>query len=144
MKAALCLFVASFAWADEAADRAAIERAIAALNELPPRIAAVAESPVAAHELTALMNMASSPSPARPTVVISHEPWGEATIDFRAVDLPNRIVSRTIRFITPNVALVDADRTREDGTFQDKPLLFVLKKVEDDWKIASARVLAPH
>jgi len=48
-----------------------------------------------------------------------------------------RFVSTTIRFITPDVALVD-------GTWQTVPLLFVMKKEENDWKIASLRTLAPH
>lgn len=131
MKAVLCLplFLASFAWADEPADRTAIGRAIAVLNEFPRRIEAVAESPSAARELMALlMSTASSQSPARPSVTISHEPWGEATINFPAIDLPNQTVSRAVRFITPDVALVDVDRTREEGTSLHKPVPFVRKQ----------------
>jgi hypothetical protein len=53
MKPIFCLplFLASFAWADEAADRADIARVIAMLNDSPPPIASVAESPEAAAEM---------------------------------------------------------------------------------------------
>jgi hypothetical protein len=82
----------------------------------------------------------------RPTVVISHEPWGEATIDYGGGgEIVNpRILSRTIRFVTPDVALVDGAFTREvDSTESEMtPLLFVMKKDGRVWRIASVRVLA--
>src|ERR1039458_6776399 len=94
----------------------------------------------------------------RPTVTISHEPWGEATINFpwtdylikalraRTLEILNpRIGSRTIRFLTPDVALVDGAWTyKDDGaTTRTTLLLFVMKKERGNWKIASIRVLAP-
>jgi hypothetical protein len=92
------------------------------------------------------------PRPIAPTVTISHEPWGEATINFPGrrhffpIEIVNpRIESRTIRFITTDVALADAACTyQEDGTTRTTPLLLVMKKEGNDWKIASLRVLAPR
>jgi hypothetical protein len=86
-------------------------------------------------------------------MIISHEPWGEATIDFpgrwphATMEVVNpRIVSRTIRFITPDVALAEgACVYREDGGgTRFTPLLFVMKREGGGWKIASLRVLAPR
>jgi len=163
----LPLFFAAYASADEAADRMAIGRAIAAVNEVPQRPALFTEDADASSELERLWKVkplrfrilgpsgdpASSPRVDRPTVTISHEPWGEATINFPGMEslpaleiLNPRIASRTIRFITPGVALADGACTYEDGgaTTQTTPLLFVMKKEGDNWKIASLRVLAPR
>ena len=140
MKANLCLplLLAAFAWADEPADRATIRRTIAVVNEFPWSIPAVAESPIAEREIEAVRRSAPPlPDSGRLTVTISHEPWGEATIGPATMEFP-RIASGAIRFIAPDVALADADWTREDGTSLHKPVLFVMKKVGDVWKIASA------
>jgi hypothetical protein len=63
-----------------------------------------------------------------------------------ALELTNpRVASRAIRFITPDVALVDgACSYRVDvSNTQTTPLLLVMKKgKEDSWKIASLRLLA--
>ena len=88
----------------------------------------------------------------QPVVTISKEPWGEVTIDFPAtLSLPPmnivapRIVSGAIRFITPDVALAEGDWIYDDGVvMRSVPLLFVMKREGEDWKIASLRVLAPH
>ncbi|MCU1258458.1 MAG: hypothetical protein JWO80_1343 [Bryobacterales bacterium] len=165
VKAILCLPVlfVSYASADEAADRIAIDRAIAALNEMPPRATLFTED--SSSELERLPNvravafrilrpsgdLVSLPRTDHPSVTISHEPWGEATIALAPMSPPAleilnpRIVSSTIRFITPNVALADGEWTYKDGaTTQSTPLLFVMKKEGDSWKIASLRVLTLH
>lgn len=166
MKALLWLpLLFSAAWADEAADRTAIVRAIAALNEFPQRtelFTADADGRSVLEQLwkgkrlvyrVRTTDAASSWASDRPTVIISHEPWGEATINFPGmggmpgVEILNpRIVSLAVRFITPDVALADGAFTYEDGSApaQTTPLLFVMKKQADDWKIASIRVLAPR
>lgn len=85
-----------------------------------------------------------SSSSDHPTLVISHEPWGEATINFPGVEIVNpRIESRTVRFITPDVALADGVCTYRDfnGHAETTPLLFVMKKEGERWKIASIRLL---
>ena len=73
------------------------------------------------------------------TVTISHEPWGEATIN-----LPGRESRTSIAFITADVALAEGACTYEDdhSGSQTTPLLFVMKKEGDGWKIAFIRVLA--
>ena len=93
VKAILCLplFFVACASADEAADRVAIGRAIATLNELPRPTALFTEDANASTELEWLpkvnplaFRMAAFRN--RPTVTISHEPWGEATINFPWTD----------------------------------------------------------
>jgi hypothetical protein len=150
MKAILCLplVFASCAWADDAADRVAIGQVIASLNELTSRTAVIADSPAAAGELAALrLRKLSIQGSGLPSVTISHEPWGEATINFPNFPgnevLPGKIVAGAIRFITPKVALADGDLTRADGVSVHEPILFVMKKVGNEWKIASVRMLAP-
>jgi hypothetical protein len=179
VKAILCLplFFVACASADEAADRVAIGRAIATLNELPRPTALFTEDANASTELEWLPKVnplafrmarfrileppgdpVSLLQADHPTVTISHEPWGEATIDFpcteylikalqaRRLEILNpRMGSRTIRFVTTDVALVDGAWTYEDdgATTRTTPLLFVMKKERGNWKIASIRVLAP-
>lgn len=167
MKSVLCLplLLASYASADEGADRLSIDRAIAALNELPQRPALFIGD--ASSEFDRLPNiktgafrvLGSQEDPAslapidRPMVVISHEPWGEATIAFPgdsshpAVEMPNPLIASAVsRFITPDVALAEGTWTYKNnrGTTQTVPLLFVMKKEGESWKIASLRVLAPR
>jgi hypothetical protein len=98
MKAILCLplLLASYASADEAADQAAISRAIAVLNEQPQRTTVFTAD--ASSELDRLPDVkpksfqvegqpvpdatVAVPGPHGVTVTISHEPFGEATINF--------------------------------------------------------------
>ena len=152
MKALLFLLlpVCVCGWADEAADRTAIANLIATLNEFPQHtdgFTADADGNDVLEQLwkgrRLASRMRSSPSD-HPTVVISHEPWGEAMINFPGVEIVNpRIESRTIRFITPEVALADGVCTykAETGSTETTPLLFVMKKEGDRWKIASLRLL---
>jgi hypothetical protein len=174
VKAILCipLLLASYAYAEEAADRTGIEHTIAALNELPRRTAIFTGD--AASDLRQLpdvkptavrgviLGQSGNPSTAPrmdgPTVTISGEPFGEATINFPSVTvvpglsstatmqvLNPRIASGAIRFISPDVAVADGTWTYKDnsGATQTTPLLFVMKKEGDDWKIATLRALVP-
>jgi hypothetical protein len=68
-----------------------------------------------------------------PVVIISSEPWGEATISIHG---PSFLVVEKIRFLTPEVALVDA--------YARTPLLIILRKEAETWKIASIRILAEN
>ncbi len=64
---------------------------------------------------------------------ISSGPWPETTAP--------RIVSDSIRFVSPDVALVDAAITQIGAlSWRHEPVLFVLKKVGPDWRIASLRL----
>lgn len=127
MRAVSCILflIVSCAWADEAADRAAIERVIGAFNETQP--GSNARSSLFTADADNELNHRLQPS---------DRPWSEATAP--------RLVARKIRFVTPDVALVDAAITRYGSTIpvQRIPVFIVVKK-ERDWRIASLRVLGP-
>jgi hypothetical protein len=127
----LGLLIATSAWADVAEDRAAIIRTIAALNGPSRHLEVFTTDANAAAELDRLR---------QPTVKISHEPWGEAEILWNAVVINQRIASGGIRFLSADVALVEGKLTDQENN--TKPLLFVMKKDDGKWKIASLRVLA--
>jgi hypothetical protein len=142
MKALLwaTLFLAANAFADEAAERAAIGRVILGLNDSSQRRFLTGNAEAEFERLRRAHPLAFRIiGPAvgdRPTVTISHEPWGEATIDLSG--------RPSIVFITADVALAEGACAYEDhpGTQETTPLLFVMKKEGDDWKIAAIRVLA--
>lgn len=153
----LSLLFARCVWADESADGAVIHRNIALLNQFPFRsslFTADSDSRDMPGRLWKGRWLSyRTPSPGQPTVMISHEPWGEATIYFpgvfplAVVQVVNpRIQSGPIRFVTGEVALVDGNCTYKDGNdvVQITPLLFVMKKEGADWKIASIRALASN
>lgn len=152
----LALF-AGFAWADEVADRAAIEKTVAGLNVFPPRADLFTADFDGREELLRLRRTSilivcpevwgELCSPAGVTmettiddrpgeVIISKEPWGEATISMpgSVVGMRVLILAKKIRFLTPEAAIVDAMGRR--------PVLIVLRKEGTDWKIASLRILA--
>jgi len=139
MKALLCLLLlfAGGLWADEPSDRQAIERVIVSLNESPP-LPTLFTADSDARITLDLLRPWSDRRAHRPTVVISHEPWGEATISWAGACGP--IVNRRVRFITPDVALADAGCVYDVNNAA--ALLFVMKKEGADWKIASLRRLA--
>jgi hypothetical protein len=64
-----------------------------------------------------------------------NETWTEMTVP--------RVVSGSIRFITPHVAIVDGASTVEGAVIlaQSVPLLFVMKKEKAEWRISAVRVL---
>lgn len=118
LKALLCLqaLVVCSALADEATDRLAITRAIIAGNFTADAAAEPGTRAIL------------YPPPVSPIVTISHEPWGEAT--FTLPPTPPALVVRSIRLLTPDVALADVDAA-------NRSLLFVMKKTVEGWKIAS-------
>ena len=134
----LAVLDAGGVWAaEEAADRAAIEKTIAALSVAPVRadlFTADFDGRAEMARLTETPRMVESDE--KPTVVISKEPWGEATIVMQGMTVRAMpvIVVKKIRFLTPEVVMVDG--------VGRVPLLLVLKKVGTDWKIASLRILA--
>jgi hypothetical protein len=80
-------------------------------------------------------------------VVIQHGlPWREAQIEVPApsIELKNpRVVSGFVRFVSEDVALVDGSLVEQrDGGRESTPLLFVVERDGDDWKIADLRVVA--
>ena len=109
MKRILCvsILIAASAFADDGADRAAIKRAIT--------------------EAAPLLTTAS------PVVQISHEPWGEATIQLPPA-FATGIMIGSIQFITRDVALAD---TMAHGV----AFLFVMRQEGGKWKVASVRTM---
>jgi hypothetical protein len=139
----------SFALADEVADRAAIDHTIAALNEFPLStglfVDEVSSDLARLPKVNPLEYRALVPTVQRLSVTISHEPLGEARIDLQpAVEILNpHTGSGAVRFLTPDIAVVDGNWTYKNGeTTEITPLFFVMKREGDVWKIASLRLLA--
>jgi hypothetical protein len=65
----------------------------------------------------------------------SKEPWSEVTTP--------RLVIQSVRFVTPDAALVDAANTLFGSTILARriPVLVVMKKEGAGWRISSLRVL---
>jgi hypothetical protein len=134
MKPILCfsLLFSACLCADEAADRVVIEKVIGAFNA--PRsdpharcLFSLFTSDADPAELERLSDMQ------RRMREISSSPWSEVT--------PPRIVAKRIRFVTPDVALVDA-AIAQIGSLSGshEPVLFVMKKQGTEWWIASLRL----
>jgi hypothetical protein len=156
--------MASNAWAaDEAADRAAIEKVIATLNSSPGSPGLFTEDFSDDGVLISLGIYRDSPSVTIPvrapdgghstihldaiSMCVSREPMGElgpcGEMDRSAAAPASRFVIQSVRLITPDVALVDAVNNREfAGLSRRSPVLLVLRREGDLWKIASLRVMA--
>jgi hypothetical protein len=135
MKAFPCipLLFATLACADTTADRAAIERVVGAVIVGPTDSGAKPGSRLftadADSELDRLLDLD------RRLLELSREPWSEITSP--------RLVIQSIRFVTPDVALVNAANTHYGSMILARriPVLFVMKKEGTAWRIASLRVL---
>ena len=137
MKPILCLLLAFSAglWADEASDRTAIGQVIAALNEPPDAPGAkplsslfTADADLA--DRTRLTNLIGR------LQISSNRPWSEVT--------PPRLTAQPVRFITPDVALVDAVIAQYGSVIgaQRLPLVLVMRRVGTEWRIAAVRTSA--
>ena len=129
------VFCAGGIWAaDEAADRAGIEQTIRAASIWPTRVTLFTADFDNQRELFRVMRVGPKGDETG-EIVISKEPWGEATWIPAGMNMNiARIRITRIRFLTPDVAMVDA--------VSRDPLLIVMRKVGTDWKIASLRILA--
>jgi hypothetical protein len=135
---ALVLFAGGVWAADEAADRTAIENAIRVFSISPLR--ASFTSDFDQEELARFKKTPAPPDGGIPvaiegvpgTLVISKEPMGEAV--WLPAGMHGAVIVSKIRFVTPDVAMVDA--------VEKGPVLIVMKKIGADWKIASLRRLA--
>jgi hypothetical protein len=129
MKSALCfgLLLASGLWADELTDRTAITQTIFKLDESQPALFTADFSDSAEFRRVSSVG----------TVVISKEPFGEATIILPPAGA-HRFVVQSTRFLTGEVALVDAlDRNNGYAI-----VLLVMKKEGAEWKLASYKRIA--
>jgi hypothetical protein len=165
MRLVLCLSVvlASSVWAaDEAADRAAIDKLISTLSRSPDSPGLFTDD---FGDNAVLVNLGvyrnrpidtippTVPDSGQPTIhldaihmCVSHEPWGELEPcgtgnRLAAPAVSSRFVIQSIRLLAPDVALVDAV-SREFAGLSRTPVLMVLHKEGDVWKIASLRVMA--
>lgn len=133
MKALVCLalLLAAPAWADEAADRAAIRQTLGLLNVSSERSAQFTSDADGRSRLEAAIH-----EPRRET--IPNQPLAGDYWPFWPAYLqqPWLVETTSIRFITEDVALAN-------GRVRYQPLLFVLRKEPSGWKIASVRFLAP-
>jgi hypothetical protein len=117
------LLCAALAFADVPADRKAIEKVINSLSTANP--VSVLFTADAVSQLDQLTQPAN-------------EPWSEV---FRPTNGRPRIAVQSIRFLTPEVALVDAESTQVRSTaIWRVPVWLVMKKEGSDWKIASLRL----
>lgn len=153
--AVLPILLAVSARADELTDRMAIRRTIHALNGSPPRNGLFTQDASISPEFERLRGarrisyrLLDPAGGARPTVTISHEPWGEATIGWSPIRVeltPSRIVAGEIRFVTSDVATADGASLYEGEAARERTrLFFVLRREGEEWKIAAVRVLGSH
>src|SRR5580698_7907300 len=85
----------------------------------------------------AIQQVVNSPSTAEAVAALlttgADGPWSELT--------PPHIAIQSIRFVTPELALVDADSTQIGSTATWRVSVWlVMKKAGGDWKIASLRL----
>jgi len=135
MKSVVCglLAFAALGWADERADRAAIQAVVEALAKDQAgggqKGTAGLFTDDADNQLSRLSDLDRRlPQP-------GGEPWSEVTAP--------RLVVKAIRFITPDVALVDATYTQYGSTIVVRrvPILLVMRKEAKGWRIASLRLM---
>jgi hypothetical protein len=132
----LSLFLAIALQADEAQDRAAIDKLIAALNDPAKRANLFVKDADSAINFDRLIELHRLPAPSPGAVIGMNESWTQLTAP--------HVVSERIRFVTQDVATVDGASTIDGAITLARrvPLLFVLKKVGAEWRISVVRVLA--
>jgi len=126
------LIFSAFAWADERTDRVEIQGIIDALNNYVPdggqqQVSALFTND-ANNQLARLRDLDRRLVPA-------NTPWSEVTRP--------KIALQSIRFITYDVALVDAANSQYGSMILMRrvPLLMVMKRESSGWRVASLRVI---
>ena len=138
------------AWAaDEAADRAAIEKVISTLNNSPNSPALFTEDfgdngmLAAIRQDSILQGVPCHAPEVWPELgcPFQTKPSGQSAVGIPAP--PSHFVIQSIRLLTPDVALVDAVNERGGaGAWRHSPVLLALRKAGDVWRIVSLRVMA--
>ena len=138
MRVVLCLplFFSLGLWADEAGDRADIDRVIAALNDPGQRAGLFSKDADIGVDFDRLVNLHRRAASCSGNVIGRNEPWTKLTVP--------RVVSGDIRFVTPDVAIVDGASVVEGAATLSRraPLLFVMRREGAEWRVAAVRVLA--
>lgn len=145
----LLFAIATCAWATEAEDRLAIAAVIGSLNQAPRPVNTFAVD--AYSELDRLpavkpksfRTIVAQAADESPYLRISSAVWGEAEIvyptpSYRVLVTNPEIVSGGVQFFTGSVALTEAQWKYDS---QSIPLLLIMRKEGEVWKIASLRVL---
>jgi hypothetical protein len=127
----ILLISASAVSASEREDRVEIERVISTLNASQATATERARlfTKDAQNELDRLASLD------RQMVQGADQPWSEVTT-------PHMVI-QSIRFVTPDVALVDAVNAQYGSVnlVVKVPVLFVMKKETHGWRIAALRIL---
>jgi hypothetical protein len=122
----IVLLCGALAWADTPADRTAIQQVVNSLSTANP--VSVLFTADADSQLDRLRQPPADGI------------WSEV---FRPTSGRPYIAVQSIRFLTPEVALVDAVSTQIGATtMRRRPVWLVMKKEGSDWKIASLRLPA--
>ena len=126
------LIFSAIARADERTDRIAIERIVDALNDYEP---GAGQQRVSTLFTADAENQLSRLSELDQKLIPAGTPWSEVT--------KPRIALHSIRFITSDVALVDAANTQYGSTIlvRQVPVLLIMKRETSGWRIASVRVM---
>src|SRR5436305_276538 len=134
MKLLLTLFFASVLWGDEAQDRAAIDNVIAAVNDSMQRPSLFTQGADSGVDFGRLIDLHVRRTSCPGAVIGVNETWTAMTVP--------RVVSGTIRFVTPDVAIVDGGSTVLGAVslIERVPLVFVLKRQAAGWRIDAIRV----
>lgn len=134
MKCFICglLIFSTFTWADERTDRVAIQGIVDALNDYVPD---GGQQHVSALFTNDADNQLARLSDLDRRLVPTNTLWSEVT--------KPKIALQSIRFVTPDVALVDAANIQYGSTILVRrvPLLIVVKREASGWRIASLRVM---
>jgi hypothetical protein len=124
--------------ADEAQDRAAINKVIVALNDSAQRAGLFTKDVDSMVDFARLVDLHRAAVSGSGIMIGRDETWIGLTVP--------RVVNGTIRFVTRDVALVDGASTIEGAVTLARrvPLLFVMRRESAQWKISAVRVLAPE
>jgi hypothetical protein len=121
----VALLLAPYAAADEAADRAAIESIVASLNHRDePSADLFTTDAKAAGEPARLLDL-------RRILLAPRRPWSEVS--------EPRVAAKSIRLISPEVAMVEAQVSQYGIMSWSAPVILIMKK-ESRWRIAILRV----
>jgi len=174
-----CLGLAVGTWANQASDVDSVKSAVAALNDPAARASLFTLDANGRPQLEALLATPGGPYQLFPntvmpvpdqnlTVIISHEPMGEAQIVMpplapyvnvlaRPATKPPHITARGVRFVTSDVAVVDAvidNPVQGFANFQTADagvnkraataeVVLILVKQGGDWLVSVARLAKP-
>jgi hypothetical protein len=134
MKLILCFlpFCVVGLCADEGQNRAAIDKVIAALNDPVQRAGLFTKDVDSSVDFDRLVDLHRRSSLCPGVLIGMDETWTEMTVP--------RVVSGNIRFIAPDVAIVNGASIVPGAVTlaRSVPLLFVMKREGAEWRISAA------